>query len=62
MAAAETMNPRQSIPKAARRVLVRILVLYILSLFVVSLIVPSDDPGLLNSSGTASQVNKRDLL
>lgn len=52
--AAETQNPRQNIPKACKRIFFRISVFYILSLFVVSLIVSSDDKGLLNSSGTAS--------
>lgn len=41
MAAAETKNPRQNIPKAAKRVFIRIILFYLLSLFVVSLIVDS---------------------
>jgi len=52
--AAETKSPRQNIPKACKRVFWRVGIFYILSLFVVSLIVSSEDPLLLNSSGTAS--------
>lgn len=55
MAAAETQNPRQALPQATKRIFARILLFYILTLFVVSLIVPYDDPRLLNSTGTASQ-------
>lgn len=40
MAAAETKSPRQNIRKAAKRVFFRVFFLYILSLFIVTLIVP----------------------
>ncbi|KDN44683.1 hypothetical protein K437DRAFT_130369 [Tilletiaria anomala UBC 951] len=55
MAAAETKSPRQNIRKAAKRVFFRVFFLYILSLFIVTLIVPSDDERLNTDSGTASQ-------
>ena len=55
MVAAETQNPRQALPQATKRIFACILLFYILTLFVVSLIVPYDDPRLLNSTGTASQ-------
>ncbi|KKY15186.1 putative amino acid transporter [Phaeomoniella chlamydospora] len=55
MAAAETKNPRRAIPMAARRIFIRILLFYVVSIFMVGLVVPSDDPNLLHSSGTASQ-------
>ncbi|KAJ5281003.1 amino acid permease [Penicillium angulare] len=45
MAAAETHAPRRNIPKAAKRVFVRVMLFY----------VPSNDPMLLRSSGTAAQ-------
>jgi amino acid transporter len=54
IAAAETKNPRRNVPRAAKHVFVRVFVFYILSLFVVGLIVPSNDPRLLKSTGTAA--------
>ncbi|KZF24806.1 hypothetical protein L228DRAFT_104472 [Xylona heveae TC161] len=54
VAAAETENPRRNIPKAAKRVFVRVLLFYITSMFVVSLVVASNDPGLSKSAGDAS--------
>ncbi|GAM38695.1 amino acid transporter [Talaromyces pinophilus] len=53
--AAETRSPRQSIPRATRRLLYRILLFYVLSIFMIGLVVPSTDPTLLQLTGTASQ-------
>ncbi|KAB8262606.1 amino acid permease/ SLC12A domain-containing protein [Aspergillus pseudonomiae] len=53
--AAETRYPRQSIPQATRRVLYRIILFYVLSIFMMGLVVPSNDPTLLQLTGTASQ-------
>ena len=55
IAAAETRSPRHAIPMAARRIFVRILLFYVVSIFMVGLVVPSTDPRLLVSTGTASQ-------
>ena len=55
LAAAETKNPRRAIPMAARRIFIRIALFYIISIFMVGLVVPSNDPNLLHSTGTASQ-------
>ncbi|KAJ5332538.1 uncharacterized protein N7506_006321 [Penicillium brevicompactum] len=55
LAAAETRNPRQSIPMAARRIFVRILLFYVITIFMVGLIVSSANEHLLGSTGTASQ-------
>lgn len=55
MAAAETKNPRQAFPQATRRLFARIIIFYMLVLFIVSLIVPYDDERLISDSGTASQ-------
>lgn len=55
IAAAETENPRRNIPKAAKRIFVRVLLFYVLTIFMVGLVVPSNDPHLLKSTGTASQ-------
>ena len=55
VAAAETKNPRRAIPMAAKRIFVRILLFYVVTIFMVGLVVPSTDKKLLGSSGTASQ-------
>ncbi|KAG9236329.1 general amino-acid permease-like protein GAP1 [Amylocarpus encephaloides] len=47
LAAAETANPRKSLPTAIKQVFWRISLFYILSLTVVGLLVPYDDPRLL---------------
>jgi yeast amino acid transporter len=55
VAAAETKNPRQNIPKACKRVFARVSIFYILSVLIVGMLVPSNDPTLDDESGTASQ-------
>lgn len=55
LAAAETRSPRRAIPQAARRIFIRILLFYVLTIFMVGLVVPSDNENLLQSSGTASE-------
>ncbi|KAJ5815573.1 amino acid permease [Penicillium riverlandense] len=55
MAAAETYAPRRNIPKAAKRVFVRVALFYIISVFMITLLVPSNDKMLLRSTGTAAQ-------
>lgn len=55
MAAAETQNPRIAIPKACKRVFARVSIFYILSVLIVGMLVPSNDPGLDDQSGTAAQ-------
>ncbi|KAF7343067.1 Amino acid permease/ SLC12A domain-containing protein [Mycena venus] len=54
MTAAEVENPRHSLAKAVRRVFYRILIFYVLGVFIVGMLVPSDDPNLLQSTGTAA--------
>jgi amino acid transporter len=51
LTAAEAANPRKSIPQATKQVFWRITFFYVLLIFLVGLIVPSDNPNLLNSSG-----------
>ncbi|KAI9745836.1 MAG: hypothetical protein M1818_000517 [Claussenomyces sp. TS43310] len=51
LAAAEAADPRKSIPKATKQVFWRISLFYVLSLFLIGLIVPSDSPDLLNATG-----------
>ncbi|WFD25096.1 hypothetical protein MNAN1_000059 [Malassezia nana] len=50
LAAAETSNPRKELPKACKQVLFRVLLFYILSLFLITLIVPADMEQLQGSS------------
>lgn len=46
IAAGEAKNPRRNIPRAIRRVYIRILIFYICGTFIIGLLVPSNDPGL----------------
>ncbi|KAF2490290.1 putative amino acid permease [Lophium mytilinum] len=55
VAAAETQNPRQNIPKACKRVFARVTIFYILAVLIVGMVVPSTDDDLNNYSGNASQ-------
>jgi amino acid transporter len=54
VAAGETENPRRNIPKAVRRVFWRILIFYVVALFLVGLCVSSNDDGLLNAISSAA--------
>ncbi|WVO14408.1 hypothetical protein L204_102041 [Cryptococcus depauperatus] len=53
-AAAEVKNPRVALTKAIKRLFWRIAIFYILLIFMVGLLVPHDDPSLLQSTGTAA--------
>lgn len=55
IAASETQNPRRNISKAIRRVFYRILIFYILGVFVAGLIVPSTNSDLLMGSGFSAK-------
>ncbi|EYE91544.1 aromatic amino acid and leucine permease [Aspergillus ruber CBS 135680] len=55
MAAAETVNPRHNIPKACKRVFVRLTIFYLAAVLIVGMLVPASDPRLKNESGTAAQ-------
>ncbi len=52
LAAAEAANPRKTLPSAIKQVFWRIAVFYIVALFLVSLLVPHDDPRLLGGSSS----------
>ena len=54
VAAAETRSPRRNIPRAAKRIFWRVLIFYVLSIFMITLLVPSNDLDLLSSTGTAA--------
>ncbi|KAG0263071.1 hypothetical protein BG011_009364 [Mortierella polycephala] len=49
IAAGESENPRKNVPKAIKQVFWRILLFYIVSIFIIGLIIPYNDPNLLNS-------------
>ncbi|KAF1795973.1 amino acid permease/ SLC12A domain-containing protein [Mucor lusitanicus] len=49
VAAGESENPRKNVPKAIKQVFWRIVLFYILSILIIGLIIPYDDPQLLNS-------------
>ncbi|KAI5956044.1 hypothetical protein KGF57_003530 [Candida theae] len=54
MLAGETKFPRRAIHRAAKRVFLRVLVLYLVMVFILTLIVPYNDPVIAQPSGTAS--------
>ncbi|KAI0053278.1 amino acid permease [Auriscalpium vulgare] len=54
IAAGEAKNPRRNLPKAIKRVYIRILLFYIGGVFIIGMLVPSNDPHLVLGSGTAA--------
>jgi amino acid transporter len=50
----EAQNPRKAVPKAIKRVFFRLMVFYVLGIFIIGVLVAYDDPGLLDTSGTAA--------
>ena len=52
--AGETKNPRSSIYRALKRILVRVLILYFLAVFILSLIVPYNDKSIASPTGNAA--------
>ncbi|MCJ1422399.1 hypothetical protein MMC29_000279 [Sticta canariensis] len=57
LAAAEAADPRKSLPKATKQVFWRIAFFYVVSLFIVGLILPSDDDSLVGSSGANTKAS-----
>ncbi|KAJ5381068.1 Arginine permease CAN1 [Penicillium cataractarum] len=58
IAAGETENPRKTVPSAIRKTFFRIVFFFILTIFFIGIVVPSDDPGLVESqAGGASASN-----
>ncbi|KAK6508885.1 hypothetical protein TWF481_003652 [Arthrobotrys musiformis] len=55
LSAAETENPRKTLPKATKQVLWRIMIFYVISLFLLGLVVPANDPLLANASGAQTK-------
>ncbi|KAH9457683.1 hypothetical protein Pst134EB_010010 [Puccinia striiformis f. sp. tritici] len=54
LAAAETENPRKTVPRAIKSVFYRLLLFYVASAFVVGIVVPFNEPRLLGGTGDAS--------
>ncbi|KAE8194286.1 hypothetical protein CF328_g4795 [Tilletia controversa] len=54
LAARESANPRKEIPKASKQVVYRIILFYCLSLFLVGLIVPYNNPHLAGAKNASS--------
>ena len=57
LAAAEAADPRKSLPTATKQVFWRITGFYVISLFIVGLIVPSDSKSLLGTSGSDTKAS-----
>ena len=57
LAAAETADPFKSIPKAAKQVFWRISLFYVINLFIVGIILRSDDDRLLGASGANTKAS-----
>lgn len=62
IAAGESKDPEKNIPKAIRQVFWRILLFYILSILVISLIIPYTDPLLLSNSAADVSVSPFTLI
>jgi len=50
----EAQNPRRTVPRAIKRVFYRLLFFYVFGIFIISVLVPYDNPNLLNGSGNAT--------
>ncbi|TID28724.1 hypothetical protein CANINC_002351 [Pichia inconspicua] len=54
ISAGESANPRKNVPRAIKKVIIRILMFYILTLFFVGLLVPYNDPALSDTTSFIS--------
>src|SRR6478736_7778332 len=57
LAAAETADPRKSVPTASKQVFWRIALFYVINLFIVGTILRSDDERLLGASGANTKAS-----
>lgn len=55
LAGSETKYPKRAIPKASKRILIRIFIFYVVSIFMIGLVIPSNDPHLVYLTGTVSE-------
>ncbi|KAF9438727.1 hypothetical protein BGZ76_005459 [Entomortierella beljakovae] len=51
IAAGETKNPRKNVPRAIKQVFWRIILFYVLTILIIGMSIPWDDPDLANSRG-----------
>ncbi|KAG0097798.1 hypothetical protein BGZ93_001949 [Podila epicladia] len=51
IAAGETKNPRKNVPRAIRQVFWRILMFYVLTILIIGMTIPHNDPSLANEDG-----------
>lgn len=54
IAAGETDNPRKTVPSAIKKTFFRILFFFVLTIFFIGILVPSDNPDLLNDTSNAA--------
>lgn len=57
IATGETQNPRKTVPSAIRKSLFRIVFFFVLTVFFIGIVVPSDDPNLATSGNSDSDAN-----
>lgn len=57
VAAGETENPRKTVPSAIRKTFFRILFFFILTIFFIGIVVPSNDPRLVASQGSGASAS-----
>jgi len=54
IAAGETANPRKNVPKAIKQTFWRILLFFVLTILMIGILIPSDNPNLLNDTTDAN--------
>ncbi|KAJ5653524.1 hypothetical protein N7490_000527 [Penicillium lividum] len=57
IAAGETENPRKTVPSAIRKTFYRIVFFFVLTIFFIGIVVPSDNEGLLASQGSGASAS-----
>lgn len=62
IAAGESKNPKESVPKAIKQIFWRILLFYIFAIFVIGLIIPYTSPNLLGSEATEVAISPFTLV
>lgn len=62
IAAGESKNPKESVPKAIKQIFWRILLFYIFAIFIIGLIIPYTSPNLLGSEATEVAISPFTLV
>ncbi|KAJ5714533.1 uncharacterized protein N7483_011714 [Penicillium malachiteum] len=57
IAAGETENPRKTVPSAIRGTFFRIIFFFVMTIFFIGIVIPSDDTDLLNSEGSGASAS-----